>query len=952
MGDGELATLSKLLDTVLELPEDERERWIESLPADHAALKVRLRALLARAARIETSDFLRTLPKLEIHADSAVGEEVGPYRLLREIGTGGMGAVWLAERSDGLITRPVALKLPHGTWAKHNLAERMARERAILASLTHPHIARLYDAGLTADGRPFLAIEHVEGLPIDVYCTRHALTIPQRLALFRQVGEAVAYAHTRLVIHRDLKPANILVTSQGEVRLLDFGIAKLLEGEGDARESKVTELAGIALTPEYAAPEQIAGQPMSTVSDVYSLGVLLYELLTGQRPYKLKRDSRGALEDAILEADPSRPSDAVADPALRRALRGDLDTIVLKALRKKPGERYATVDAFMDDLARHQASRPVLAQPDRATYRIGKFVRRNKLAVGAAAAVVAATLAGGFVAISQARIAIAERNRTEEANRLLSSVFTDADPYGEAGKNLTAVELLTQAHGRIVASNSATPEQRLDLLTVIGYTLNNFQDVKQGESVMRAAIAEAEQVLPPSHVALLHARTVHALTNRYVGTPEQRQAELDALLPVLRASKAALPEDLPSALESAFVLALDQGRGEEAERFAREAIDVSMKRFGADARVTLQMQWRLVAAHHQQRKTEDALALATKIMPKTLLAYGNNGRNPNVIEARELFGRVLARAGKPHEGIAVQSDALAGARQLFGPTSVAVCYFASNLAGRRLQVRQLAAGLKDAEESLRACAVAPGPASMPYAQTEQLQGALYLAARDPQRAIESLERAAKTFEGAGPAGKEKLFDVQAERAVALALSGRIAEAEKILAGLAADPKRFQFTHFRGIVKHCARKYREAVELHAQALQQIPESPTAGFDRSRVLSHLGLAALEAGNLSDAEMQLRQSMQLATELGLHDDPLQADVWTGVARLHLVRSQPALAVPLLERADAFWRGFDADNPRAGETAQWLATSYRASGRAVEAAAAQGRAKRISAAALRVAE
>src|SRR6185436_14101596 len=322
-------------------------------------------------------------------AGHAPGDLVGPYRLVRELGAGGMGAVWLAERADGLIQRSIALKLPHlVTPRRAELAERMAREREILAALDHRNIAKLFDAGLTAEGQPYLALEYVEGVPIDQYVRgagdAAALPLEQRLRLFLQVAHAVAYAHGKLVVHRDLKPANILVTANGGVRLLDFGIAKLLD-DGEARATQLTRLSGGAFTPEYASPEQILGEPLTVASDVYSLGVVLYELLTGTRPYRLKRDSLGALEEAILQAAPARPSE-IAPPELRKALRGDLDTIVPKALKKNPAQRYATVNAFAEDLACYLQDRPVQARPDSSTYVLRKFVARNRLAVGASAA--------------------------------------------------------------------------------------------------------------------------------------------------------------------------------------------------------------------------------------------------------------------------------------------------------------------------------------------------------------------------------------------------------------------------------------------------------------------------------------------------------------------------------------------------------------------------------------
>ena len=380
--------LERLLDEALDRPAAARAAWLDSLDSQFEALKPQLRALLARAAEVETSDFLATLPSVALEATPATdesGRTIGAYRLVRELGRGGMGSVWLAERVDGLIDRPVALKLPH-VIAHSGLAERMARERAILAALNHPHIARLYDAGLGDDGQPYLALEYVEGRPLDVHCRSgdngQPLDLRARLRLFLQVVNAVAYAHGKLIIHRDLKPANILVTAEGEVRLLDFGIAKLLE-DGVAHDSALTELGPRALTPDYASPEQIRGEPLTVAADVYALGVLLYELLTDRLPYP--RKSRSELEHAILNIEPSPP------------LRGDVDTIALKALKKRPEERYATANALAEDVARYLDGRPVLARPDSASYRLMKFVGRHKVGVASAAAALIAVLAGAAV---------------------------------------------------------------------------------------------------------------------------------------------------------------------------------------------------------------------------------------------------------------------------------------------------------------------------------------------------------------------------------------------------------------------------------------------------------------------------------------------------------------------------------------------------------------------------
>lgn len=323
-------TVNKLLDEALQRPESDRADWLQSLKPEYAEFEIILRRLLSRVSNAKTHDFLEQFPSIAAAFPPAPASDqrVGPYRLIRQLGEGGMASVWLAERADGLIERQVALKLPHGPWASAGLAERMARERQILAALDHRNIAKLFDAGLSANGQPYLALEYIEGLPIDEFCASTNNGEPRetkaRLRLFLQVASAVAYAHGKLVLHRDLKPANILVDSDGSVRLLDFGVAKLLEG-GETRESRLTELSGRALTPDYASPEQIVGEPLTVASDVYSLGVVLFELLTGESPYRLTRDSRGALEDAIVRAESVRPSD-VARHESRRRIRGDLDS--------------------------------------------------------------------------------------------------------------------------------------------------------------------------------------------------------------------------------------------------------------------------------------------------------------------------------------------------------------------------------------------------------------------------------------------------------------------------------------------------------------------------------------------------------------------------------------------------------------------------------------------------
>jgi Tol biopolymer transport system component len=360
---------------------------------------------------------------------------IGVYRLVREIGRGGMSTVWLATRTDALTTRPVALKLPHVHLLGAEFADRFARERDILANLTHPNIAHIYDAGIGAEGQPFLVMEFVAGETLTGYCESHQLGIDERLGLFLQVLTAVAYAHSQNIIHRDLKPSNILVREGGQVVLLDFGIAKLLV-DGTAAETELTRQAGATLTPEYASPEQIKGEPLAPTTDVYSLGVVLYELLSGRRPYAQGRSTRRDLEDAVLSADPVRPSEAVmsaganTDPvvqeALRKALRGDLDTIVLKAMHKHPEHRYPTADAFGEDLRRHIQHQAINARPDTAGYRLRRFTSRHR-ALAALSAAAAVLLVAGALAWFAAQKGYFWRNPLADAKftRLLDFPGTE-----------------------------------------------------------------------------------------------------------------------------------------------------------------------------------------------------------------------------------------------------------------------------------------------------------------------------------------------------------------------------------------------------------------------------------------------------------------------------------------------------------------------------------------------
>ena len=501
----EYSRLSALWDESIEMAPGKRDAWLAALERSDPKAAALLRALSAsqdesRERRfLETSDLLASHVAALVEEDSGlIGKQFGPYRVLSLLGHGGMGSVWLAERADGLFRRQVALKLIHPALKSRVMSERFTREREILASLNHPNIARLLDAGFAEDGQSYLALDYIAGTPLTTYCDEHCLAIRQRLELFRQVLSAVQYAHAHLVIHRDLKPANILVTQEGQVQLLDFGIAKLLS-EGEAKETELTQLGGRALTPDYAAPEQIAGAPITTAADVYGLGVMLYELLTGERPYKPKRDSHGALEEAILQADPAAPSRAGSSEAaaalrattakkLSNTLRGDLDTIATKALKKSPAERYATANAFGEDIERFLRGDVVLAQPDSVAYRTLKFARRHWAGIGAIC-VLLLTLAGGLAATSyEARIAGEQRDaaavQRDAALQAQSRLLTEA-----AAQHLKNSDV-PGAQGIILEVLTNPEFSRIRTQAAIGV----FQDVRAADAELAVLSGHGDRV--------------------------------------------------------------------------------------------------------------------------------------------------------------------------------------------------------------------------------------------------------------------------------------------------------------------------------------------------------------------------------------------------------------------------------------------------------------------------
>jgi tetratricopeptide (TPR) repeat protein len=509
-----------LFEGALALDEAARPAWLEAHCAGDAELRHEVDSLLHADAKADTLAVAAVAPDLvqEIAASERAGQgrqltgrRLGPWRLMREIGRGGMGAVWLAERDDGEYAQQAAVKLVNPGWDAGELLRRFRAERQILAGLNHPHIARLLDGGVSDDGKPYLVLEYVDGASIGEHCDQTRLPLAARLKLFLDVCAAVAHAHRSLVVHRDLKPSNILVDRDGRVKLLDFGIAKLIEPGADAGVSVLR-----AFTPEYAAPEQVRGEPATTGVDVYALGLLLYQLLTGRRAHAPVASTPAAYEQAILTQEPERPSRAAADDgpaAIERArardldparlaaqLRGDLDAIVMKALRKDPAERYASVAALADDVERFLAHRPVAARRGNWRYRARRFLQRHALSTALAVLALLGLVGGLAAALWQADLARQQRDAAERAGRearavseFLTKVFAEADPSNTDGRDPRASELLRAGVEQIAQATDLAPATRSAMYYALGEAHLARGDYTAGQALMQRALEEASE---------------------------------------------------------------------------------------------------------------------------------------------------------------------------------------------------------------------------------------------------------------------------------------------------------------------------------------------------------------------------------------------------------------------------------------------------------------------------
>ena len=934
MGTGQWQRIEELFNGAATLQGDARRSFLDQACGADRELRREVESLLQASERGEDVALDRVQSAFAAYrapAPRASGQRIGAYVLLREIGHGGMGAVFLAERADDQFRKQVAVKFMRGV-PNEDLLRRFRSERQILATLEHPNIARLLDGGVSDAGEPYVVMEYVEGSPIDAYCDRKALDTQERLRLFRDVCSAVQAAHRSLVVHRDIKPLNILV-ADGTVKLLDFGIAKLL----DDPDMDATATSARLLTPDYASPEQVQGAPITTASDIYSLGVLLYKLLTGAKPYKVDARNPGALARAITQDDPDPPSRAPQNSRLlRRELEGDLDTIVLKAMRKEPAQRYATVDQLSDDIRRYLDGRPVLARPATRGYRLRKFVGRHGAEV--AATIGALVLVAGLTALYMARLArerdfaLQEQRTSQQVTEFVQRVFRISNPSETRGRTITALEVLDSAAARIPRELASEPQVKAAMLYTLGTVYKNLGRDSTAKRLIEdglrlrdsiggrgsPAAGEFFSLLGDLNINMGRFDSAAALFRSALGrlggeygaldyrmfearmglgnslTRAGHYAAADSVLAANVAAARTLPSDtggiIVDQLNALGALRLNQRRADEAVPIVKEAWERARDKWGEDSPAAIINLSNLGFAYRLQSRFREAEPIVHDVV--RLFRRVNGDRHANTATAWNNLALVLNAVGKDAEAEQAARQALDIWRGVYGGEHQRVALGIGNVA-----TMLMAQGKYAESESLHRDALAireriliPGHAEIAtgysqLGQVLQLQGRLADAERMYRRALEVAARGAGIDSPDGATYATNLGGV-------LMRTGRMDEAERVL--------------------------RAALGTQRQKLPAVHVSTAA------TLTTLGSLLTRTGRARDAEPALAEALRIRTAL------LDSTHWTihetrsayGAALAALGRSAEAESL-LTSSADALAARFGSTDPRARDAADRVTRS-----------------------------
>jgi serine/threonine protein kinase len=783
------------LDQILDLPPADRDGHLVRLRAEDPEVAADVERLLEQHRLLTAEGFLNEARPAPPVAPALAGVSLGAYRLVEPIGQGGMGSVWLATRNDGRFEGSAAVKLLNAELIGRGGGARFKREGTILARLAHTNIARLIDAGVSASGQPYLVLEHVNGRHIDQYCDEHALGVDARVRLVLEVVSAVAHAHANLIVHRDLKPSNVLVTGDGDVKLLDFGIAKLLEDDSRGSQVTVTKEAG-GMTPKYAAPEQVSGGAITTATDVYALGVLLYELLTGCHPIGPWAHSPAEIVKQIIDVDPPKPSATTTVAAearaasrgttperLRRQLSGDLDTIVTKALKKDPAERYPSVAELADDLRRFVDNQPITARPDTLRYRGGKFIRRHRRSLAAAAAAVL-IVSGvvGFYTVQLARErdrAALEAAKALRMTELLTGLLDGANPFRTPdAQEPTVRNLLDRGAERVRVDLAGQPELQAEMFTVIGRTFERMGQLDRARPLLEQALALGRGAFGADHAKVAQSLNDLGVLNRQRGRLAESQALLEECLAMRRRLFGNVHMDVAVTLVELARTLRDRGNTAAAEPLAHEALAVRRQVFGEEHRETATSKNELGLIYLEKGSLDESERMFRENLATSARQLGD--QHANTAGALGNLAIVLSAKGQSAEGEKLFRETLEINRVTLGPAHPT---YANTLSNMSVPVR--AQGRLDeaqalVEEALRLALPVLKDDHPRIANYRVNLGRLQIDRGDAVAAEPVLRQALRARETLYPATDWRIGQAKSLLGASLVAQGRYAEAEPLL----------------------------------------------------------------------------------------------------------------------------------------------------------------------------
>lgn len=707
------SVVESLFLRALELDEEERAAFVERESGGDPALRHEVEAMLEAET---SSSWIGSVVRQGLGVgpiEEEVPESIGPYRIVGELGRGGLSTVLLGERADEEYRMRVAIKLVRRGLDTADLLRRLRQERQILARLDHPNIARLLDGGSTPDGRPYVIMEHIEGEAVDVFCRDRRLSLHRRLRLFLSICEAVAYAHRSLVIHRDIKPANILVDAGGSPKLLDFGIAKLLRPEEHDPRDAAHTLPGLRLlTPEYASPEQVRGEALTTATDVYSLGVLLYELLSGERPFRFEARDATALERVICHQEPDRPSTRIRrrratspspqEPVAPHQLHGDLDTIVLTALNKDPSRRYPSVEQLADDVERFLGDLPIRARRDAWGYRLAKFVRRHRVGVAVATLLVSVLLLASLVTTRQARIAEEERRRAEaqsaraeKVSELMVELFEVSDPGEARGNTITAREILDRGAERLVVELEGQPEILATLADTMGRVYQNLGLYDRAAELFADGLDHRLELWGEMHSEVASSLNHLGEARFHQGSYRESAELVERALEIRRRTLGEEHADTLESLNNLAALRFSLGDLEVAERLFRDNLTLRERLLGPEHDDSAEARDNLATVLQRLGGEVEAEQLLRRSLELRIHRHGED--HPEVARAKSVLAALLHTAGRPAEAEPLYRQALETQRVVLGVDHPQVAVSATNLGALLAEAGEL----EEAETLLR-----------------------------------------------------------------------------------------------------------------------------------------------------------------------------------------------------------------------------------------------------------